>query len=90
MPGRVQMRVPDEAFGQGLEIVVDERKKAEPGNEHESPFQGLEHGDEAHAASDAGGLWLAQDFRRGRWTRPAQRGFNTGAEPTARSLVAFF
>jgi hypothetical protein len=70
--------VPDETFGYGLEIVVDERKKAEPGNEYESPLQGLEYGDQAHPASDAGaGLWLAQGFRRGRSLRDRRRESST-------------
>jgi hypothetical protein len=70
--------VPDETFGYGLEIVVDERKKAEPGNEYESPLQGLEYGDEAHTAGNAGagaGLWIAQflSLRRRIWGAPGSR-----------------
>jgi hypothetical protein len=61
MTSRVQMRVPNETLGYGLEIAVYERKKAEPGNQHESALQSLEYGDQAHAAGDAvAGLWLAQ------------------------------
>jgi hypothetical protein len=43
-----------EAFGHGLEIVVHQRKQAEPGAEHERTFQSFEHRDDMYATGNTG------------------------------------
>jgi hypothetical protein len=44
----------DEALGCGLEIVVHQRKQAEPGAQHERAFQSLEHPDNTYATDNPG------------------------------------
>src|ERR1700730_18856106 len=43
-----------ESLGRGLEIVVHQRKQAEPGAEHQHTFQCFEHRNNTYAASDIG------------------------------------
>jgi hypothetical protein len=43
-----------EALGRGLEIVMHQRKQAEPGAEHEHTFQSFEHRDNTYATGNIG------------------------------------